>query len=57
MPDGTLWVLKRNRKTPGYVLTQYADTARTRMLTTREIGDRREAINAMAGAIGLGERL
>lgn len=57
MPDGTLWVLKRNRKEPGYTLTQYADTARSRVLGTRVIADRREAVNAMATAIGLGEAL
>ncbi|MFN7142349.1 MAG: hypothetical protein ACK4YP_01115 [Myxococcota bacterium] len=57
MPDGTLWVLKRNRREPGYVLTQYADTARSRVLSTRTIADRREAVNAMAAAIGLGEAL
>ncbi|MFZ5481380.1 MAG: hypothetical protein ACOZNI_31760 [Myxococcota bacterium] len=57
MPDGRLWVLKRNRKTPGYVLTEYADTKRTRVLSAREIADRAAAVNAMAEAIGLDERL
>ena len=57
MPDGTLWVLKRNRKTPGYTLTAWADAARTRQISTREIADRREALNAMGAAIGLGEKL
>ena len=57
MPDGTLWVLKRNRKEPGYVLTAYADAARSRVVITRALDDRRAAINAMADAIGLGESL
>ncbi|MDP2310127.1 MAG: hypothetical protein Q8P18_29185 [Pseudomonadota bacterium] len=57
MPDGTLWVLKRNRKEPGYVLTQYADTQRSSIVSTRTIAERREAVNAMAAAIDLGERL
>lgn len=57
MPDGTLWVLKRNRKTPGYTLTSYADAQRSRVLSTREIADRRAALNAMSDAIGLGEAL
>lgn len=57
MPDGRLYVLKRNRKTPGWVLTEYADTQRTSTLSTRAFADRREAVNAMADAIGLGERL
>lgn len=57
MPDGTLWVLKRNRRSPGYLLTHFADPERSRALSTREIGDRRDALNAMATAIGLGEAL
>jgi hypothetical protein len=57
MPDGTLWVLKRNRKEPGYVLTCYADTQRSRVVSTRAIPDRKTAVNAMAEAIGLGESL
>ena len=57
MPDGTLWVLKRNRKTPGYVLTQYADTKRSAVRSVREIVDRREALNAMSDAIELHERV
>jgi hypothetical protein len=57
MPDGTLWVLKKNRKEPGYVLTHYADAGRSRVLTVQTIADRIPAVNAMADAIGLGERL
>lgn len=57
MPDGSLWVLKRNRKGPGYALTQYVDTARSAQLSSVSFEDRREALNAMADAIHLGERI
>ena len=57
MPDGRLFILKRGRKEPGYTLTEYADAARSRVLTTRIIQDRRDALNAMSEAIGLGERI
>ena len=57
MPDGSLWVLKRDRKGAGYALTHYADTGRKTQLSSVVIGDRREAFNAMADAIQLGERL
>lgn len=57
MPDGSLWVLKRNRKAPGYVLTHYADTQRSRVLATESPADRRVALNRMAEVIGLGETL
>jgi hypothetical protein len=57
MPDGTLWVLKRNRKEPGYVLTEYADPQRSRVVSVKTILERREAVNAMAAAIGMGESL
>ena len=39
LPDGRIFVLKRNRKEPGYVLTAYADAARSQMLATRVILD------------------
>ncbi len=57
MPDGRLFILKRGRKEPGYTITEYSDSARTRVLTTRTMLDRREALNAMSDAIGLGERI
>lgn len=57
MPDGSIWVLKRHRKQPGYRLTHYRDTARSAVLEQREIGGRVAAINAMAEAIALGESL
>lgn len=57
MPDGSIWVLKRNRKEPGYTLTHWADAGRTRQLGQRAIAERVEAVNALADAIGLGERL
>lgn len=55
MPDGRIFVLKRNRKTPGYVLSEYSDAARSTQLSTRAIEDRQDAIAAMAEAIGLRE--
>lgn len=57
MPDGSIWVLRRHRKEAGYTLTHWADAGRTRQLAQRAIGDRAEAVNALADAIGLGERL
>jgi hypothetical protein len=57
MPDGTIHVLKRGRKEPGYTLTAYADSTRSRVLGVRTIADRVGAINAFSDAIGLGERL
>lgn len=57
MADGSIWVLKRGRKTPGYSLTHYKDAARSATLSHRDIAERQEAVNAMAEAIGLGERL
>lgn len=57
MPDGSLWVLKRNRKASGYTLTHYADTQRSRTLLVETIPDRRAALNQMADRIGLGESI
>lgn len=57
LPDGRIWVLKRSRKTGAYTLTQWSDAQRTRQLSVEAIADRVEAVNAMAAAIGLPERL
>jgi hypothetical protein len=57
MPDGSIWVLKRNRKEPGYILTHYRDAQRSALLSTEVLGERQSAVNAMAAAIGLDERL
>lgn len=57
LSDGTIWVLKRNRKTPGYELTHYADAKRSSVLAARSIAERRDALNAMSEAIGLGESI
>lgn len=57
MPDGSLWVLKRNRKVPGYVLTHYLDAQRSQTLSTETIADRRDALNRMSDAIRLGESI
>jgi hypothetical protein len=57
LPDGTIWVLKRGRREPGYTLTHYADAARSRQLGVEQVPDRRAAINRFAALIGLGEEL
>lgn len=57
LPDGSIWVLKRNRRTPGFVLTHYRDERRSATLAERAIADRDEAIAAMCRAIGLGDDL
>lgn len=57
MPDGSLWVLKRNRKVPGYVLTHYADAQRSHTLATEAIAERHDALNRMSAAIQLGESI
>lgn len=57
MPDGSIWVLKRHRKQPGYVLTHYQDSKRSAVLEARDLADRTLAINAMCDAIGMGEHL
>lgn len=57
MSDGSIWVLQRRRKEGGYALTHYADASRKTILSRSEIAERREAVNAMAEAIGLGERI
>lgn len=57
MPDGTIWVLKRDRKSGAYRLTHWSSPQRERQLSQRDIADRTTAINAMAAAIALPERL
>ncbi len=58
LADGSLWVLKRDRKAPdNYTLSHYTDTKRSKCLERRPITGRREAVNAMAREIGLDERL
>lgn len=57
LPDGSLWILKRLRKQPGYELSHYRDTQRSALLAKEHILDRRDALNAMALAIQLGEQL
>ena len=56
LPDGSIWVLKRQRS-GGFLLSNYADMERSRELSSRTIADRREAINTFAAAIQLGESL
>ncbi len=57
LPDGSIWVLKRGRREPGYTLTHYADSARSRELAVERVAERREAINRFAALILLGESL
>lgn len=57
MPDGSIWVLKRDRKTGAYTLTHWSDARRSQRLEVQEIAERVEAVNSMAAAIGLPERL
>lgn len=57
LPDGSIWVLKRERKLGGYTLTHYSDGQRSRTLEQCSIAERGPALNAMAEAIGLDERI
>ena len=57
LPDGSLVVLKRNRRGGGYRMTHYANTARTDVRSQDEFAERVEAINAYSRVIGLGEFL
>lgn len=57
LPDGSIYVLKRDRKTGAYGLSHYSDGQRSQTLSQRAFTDRVEALNAMAQAIGLDERL
>lgn len=57
MPDGSLFVLKRNRRGGGYRLTHYADTARSAVQRQDAIADRKVAINELSRVIGLEEYL
>lgn len=57
LADGSLVVLKRNRRGGGYRMTHYADPARSSVRDQTDFDDRTEAINAYAQVIGLGESL
>ncbi len=57
LPDGTIWVLKRGRKEPGFTLTHYADSARSRELAVERLDERRAAVNRFSTLIGLVESL
>jgi hypothetical protein len=57
LPDGRIVVLQRGRKQPGYTLRTWSDAARRTLLDERAFAGRAEAVNAMAAAIGLDERL
>ena len=57
LADGSIWVLKRNRKSGGYDLTHYDSPKRAQTLGKHSFDERKAAINAMADAIGLAEHL
>ncbi|MDG1480771.1 MAG: hypothetical protein P8R54_14340 [Myxococcota bacterium] len=57
MPDGSLFVLKRDRRGGGYRLTHYADTARSAIQSQETVLGRKDAINLLSRNIGLGEYL
>jgi len=57
MPDGVLWVLKHKKRQGHYVLTQYSDKSRKRVVSTETIVDRTQAINVFSDRIVLGEHL
>ncbi len=54
LPDGSIWVLKRNRKTADFTLSHYESPQRKTRLSHQQFEDREAAIGAMAEAIGLG---
>lgn len=53
LPDGSIWVLQRLRKTGGFRLTHYDSPRRQTQLAQHAFSDRQAAIDAMARAIGL----
>ena len=55
MADGSIWVLKRNRKTADFTLTHYDSPQRKTQLAQSQFDERQEAIDAMARAIGLSQ--
>ena len=55
--DGSIWVLKRERKAPGYTLVHYSDSARSAELAREQIELRRDAINRFSVLIELRESL
>jgi len=55
LPDGSIWVLKRNRKTSDFTLSHYDSPQRKKRLDQRVFQAREAAIKAMAEAIGLGQ--
>lgn len=57
LPDGSIWVLQRQRKAPGYLLRHYADASRSRLLAEEQVQEREAALNRMSEHIGLGERI
>ena len=53
LPDQSIWVLKRDRKTGGFTMTHYDSPKRATMLERRHFDQRQPAVDAMALAVGL----
>jgi hypothetical protein len=53
LPDQSIWVLKRDRKTGGFTMTHYDSPKRTKTLEQRHFERRQAAVDAMALAVGL----
>ena len=51
MPDGTLWMLKRNRKTTGYEMIQYDTLSRAKEIQHCHYEGRQEALDAFWTAV------
>ena len=57
LSDGSLIVLKRDRRSGDYRMTHYADTARSAVRSQDTFSERTAAINTFCDAISMGERL
>ena len=57
LPDGTVWVLQRDRRRGGFRLTRYDDPKQRRVLDQQHLDDRRMALNALAAALAIDDRL
>ena len=53
LPDGRIWVLKRDRKTGHFSLRQFEGPRRREQLAEQHFDDRTKAIHAMARELGL----
>jgi hypothetical protein len=53
LPDGTIWVMKRDRKSGGYTLSHFSDAQRSVLLERVDVAQRDAALREMAVRIGL----